>query len=175
MKYPCYHQCLDIERAFNLAWHVIPRRALCLNLQRCSCLIGFQLCLLATCSVLPCSWYASWGEHKQRSWETTHAAPKKKKTLWNTAAVAEKHTFSWEFRMETKQNREPITQMIIFVANLPFSLMLLLQQTSTVMPHHWLQCLATYRRGSSLQLAILDAAVLQGRGARTTLSLFCLY
>lgn len=175
MKCPCYCQCLDIQRDFNLAWRVIPRRTLCMNLQRCSCLIGFQLCLLATCSVLPCSWYASWGEHKQRSWETTHAAPKKKRKSELKQQQQKKHTFWWEFHMETKQNREPVSQMIIFVANLPSSLMLPLQQTSTVIPHHWLRCLASYRHGSSLQLAFLDAAILQQRGSRTTISLLYLY
>lgn len=149
MKCPCYRQCLDVQRAFNVAWHGIPRRTLCLNLQRCSCLIGLQLCLLATCSMLPCSWYASWGQHKQRSWETTHAAPKKKKSLKYSSSSRKTHVLM-RIPYGTKQNREPISQMIIFVANLPSSLMLPLQQTSAVIPHHWLRCLATYRHGSSL-------------------------
>lgn len=102
MKCPCCCQRLDIWRAFNLAWHVIPRRTLCLDLQRWSCLIGFQLCLLATCSVLPCSWCASWGEHKQHSWETTHAVSKKKekkKSLKCSSPIL------WEFHMETEHNK----------------------------------------------------------------------
>lgn len=155
MKCSCCCQRLDIWRAFNLAWHVIPRRTG--NLQRWSCLIGFQLCLLATCSVLPCSWCASWGEHKQHSWETTHAVSKKKEEKKSLKCSS---TFLWEFHVEKKHNRESITQIIIFVENLPFSLMLSLQQSSTVIPCHWLRFLAAYSHGSSLQLAFLDAAIL---------------
>lgn len=142
MRCPCYCQCLNIWRAFNLAWHVIPRRELCLNLQRWSCLFGFQLCLLATCSVLPCSWCASWGEHKQRSWEKTHEVSKKKSLKCISTSL-------WEFHMETKHNRESISQIIIFVKSVPFSLKISLQQSSTVIPYHWLKFLAGYSHGSA--------------------------
>lgn len=77
--------------------------------------------------------------------------------------------------MGTKQNTEPVSQMIIFVANLPSSLMIPLQQTSTLIPEHRLRHLAIYRCESSLQLGFLDATIPRGRNARTTLSSLCHY
>lgn len=103
----------------------------------------------------------------QKEKKTTQPNPKKAQKKKSSS------TFLWEFHMETKHNRESVSQNTIFVENLPFSLKLSLQQSSTVIPYHWLRFLAGCRHGSSLQLAFLDAAILSERGARTTLSLLC--
>lgn len=160
MKCPCSCQGLDIWRAFNLAWHVIPR-------DDCAWIFKDDLVSLASSCVYwqPAACCHAAGVQAEENINNTvgrqhmlFQKEKKKKIKPNQKESSS--TFLWEFHMETKHNRESISQIIIFVENLPFSLKLSLQQSSTVIPYHWLRFLAGCRHGSSLQLAFLDAAIL---------------
>lgn len=53
-----------------------------------------------------------------------------------------------------------MSQMMIFAASLPSSLMLPLQQTLPLIFHHQLRCVVRRRHGSNLQGGFLDAVIL---------------